>query len=103
MHDRYWNRRTGERSCHPGGQVTIPKRVRETAGISAPGRVKFVENEEGQLVVRPVDSMREFRGLERTGDEERPATEILRKVRKRDEESCETLVERLADDEDDPV
>ena len=66
------------------GQVTIPKRLREKLGISAPGRMKFVENEASEIVVRPVGSMREFRGLERTGDEKRTATEILRELRERE-------------------
>ncbi|MFC7114565.1 AbrB/MazE/SpoVT family DNA-binding domain-containing protein [Natronoarchaeum sp. GCM10025703] len=30
------------------GQATIPKQLREKHGIQAPGRVKFVENEEGR-------------------------------------------------------
>jgi len=60
------------------GQATIPKPLREKHGISAPGRVKFVETESSKIVVRPVGSMREFRGLEREGDDTRPATEIFR-------------------------
>jgi len=60
------------------GQVTIPKSLREKHGISAPGRVTFVETEDGKIVVRPVGAMREFRGLEREGDDTRPATEIFR-------------------------
>lgn len=83
------------------GQATIPKRLREKHGISAPGRVKFVESEAGEIVVRPVGSMREFRGLERDGDDDRPATELLRDVRERDRERTEALVERFAADERD--
>ena len=60
------------------GQVTIPESLREKHGISAPGRVTFDETEDGEIVVRPVGAMREFRGLGRTGDDTRPATEIFR-------------------------
>lgn len=83
------------------GQATIPKRLREKHGISAPGRVKFVENEAGEIVVRPVGSMREFRGLERTGDEKRTATEILRESRERDKQRSERLVDRFGGDSGD--
>ena len=81
------------------GQATIPKRLREKHGIPAPGRVKFVENEDGEIVVRPVGSMREFRGLERDGEEERPATAVLRDERERDTRRSEAVVETF-DDED---
>lgn len=82
------------------GQATIPKRLREKHGISAPGRVKFVETESGEIVVRPVGSMREFRGLERTGDEDRPATEALRESRHRDKRDSREVVDRFTDEED---
>jgi len=58
-------------------QSAIPKQLREKHGILAPG-VKSLENEDGEIVVRPVGSMREFRGLEREVDEDRPATAVLR-------------------------
>lgn len=81
------------------GQATIPKSLRDKHGIPAPGRVKFVENEDGEIVVRPIGSMREFRGLERTGDEQRSATEILRESREQDREESDELVDRFADEE----
>lgn len=80
------------------GQATIPKGLREKHGIPAPGRVKFVENADGEIVVRPVGSMREFRGLEREVDEERPATAVLREERDRDKQRSDDLVERFSDD-----
>lgn len=76
-----------ERAVTEEGRVTIPKPLREKHGISAPGRVAFVENEAGELVVRPVGSMREFRGLDREGDENRSATELLREYREKDDHS----------------
>jgi antitoxin PrlF len=80
------------------GQATIPKHLREKHEISAPGRVKFVENEDGEIVIRPVGSMREFRGLERDNDDSRPATALLREERERDKERVDELVERFSDD-----
>lgn len=79
------------------GQATIPKPLREKHGISAPGRVKFVETDTGEIVVRPVGSMREFRGLEREGDDDRPATEILQEERDRDSERDERLIDRMTE------
>ncbi|ARS90256.1 AbrB/MazE/SpoVT family DNA-binding domain-containing protein [Natrarchaeobaculum aegyptiacum] len=79
------------------GQATIPKQLREKHGIQAPGRVKFVENDDGEIVVRPVGSMREFRGLERTGDDDRPATQLLRESRERDERRLDDLVDQIGD------
>ncbi|RQG92350.1 AbrB/MazE/SpoVT family DNA-binding domain-containing protein [Natrarchaeobius chitinivorans] len=80
------------------GQATIPKQLREKHGIPAPGRVKFVENEDGEIVVRPVGSMREFRGLERDSDEDRPATATLREERERDTQRTDDVVDRFASD-----
>lgn len=93
----------GERivSVTEKGQATIPKSLREKHGIPAPGRVKFVESEEGEIVVRPVGSMREFRGLDRSGDEERSATEALREEREKDKRESDELVDRLTEDEAD--
>ncbi|RQG86653.1 AbrB/MazE/SpoVT family DNA-binding domain-containing protein [Natrarchaeobius halalkaliphilus] len=78
------------------GQATIPKRLREKHGIPAPGRVKFVENDDEEIVVRPVGSMREFRGLERESDDERPATAILREEREREKQRADETVERFS-------
>jgi len=58
--------------------------------------VKFVESEDGEIVVRPVGTMREFRGLERSDDESRSATEMLREERGRDERESDELVARSA-------
>lgn len=71
------------------GQATIPKPFREKLGIEAPGRVRFVENEDGEVVVERVPTAKEMRGFAaREGDaaDERPATEILREKRAADTE-----------------
>lgn len=83
------------------GQATIPKQLREKHGIPAPGRVKFAENEDGEIVVRPVGSMQEFRGLERDSNEDRPATVVLREVRDRDKQRDNNVVERFSSDTED--
>lgn len=72
------------------GQATIPKRLRDEHGITAPGKVRFVENEDGEIVVEPVPSLREFRGA---GSDDTDGTERLR--REREEERARD--ERLSD------
>ena len=78
------------------GQATIPKSLRKKHGIPAPGRVKFVETEAGEIVVRPIGSMREFRGLDRSGEEDRSATDALDEAREADASKSDELVERLS-------
>lgn len=69
------------------GQATIPKEFRDKLHIDTPGRVRFVENEDGEVVIRPVKRPSEIRGaLASDADEgERSATELLRDERERDE------------------
>ena len=45
------------------GQATIPKELREELGIEAPGRVKFVRTDAGEIVVRPIQSVTDLRGV----------------------------------------
>jgi AbrB family looped-hinge helix DNA binding protein len=87
-------------SVSPRGQATIPKNFREELGIDAPGRVKFVRREDGEIVVRPIRSVTDLRGIltGETDDEGRSATEMLRDERSRDEEHIEGLRRRYADD-----
>ena len=65
------------------GQATIPKEFREELGIDTPGRVKFVRTEEGDIVVRPIHSVTDLRGIlkDKTDDQGRTATERLQKKR----------------------
>ncbi len=44
------------------GQATIPKEFRDKLHINTPGRVRFVENEQGEVVVRPVKRPAKLRG-----------------------------------------
>ena len=87
-------------SVSPRGQATIPKEFREELGIDAPGRVKFVRTRDGEIVVRPIRSVTDLRGIlaEETDDAGRSATELLRNERSRDEEHIEGLRCRYADD-----
>jgi AbrB family looped-hinge helix DNA binding protein len=85
------------------GQATIPKEFREELGIDTPGRVKFVRTEEGDIVVRPIQSVTGLRGVlaGKTDEAGRSATERLRAEREADEASEDALRRRYAGDEDD--
>lgn len=89
-------------SVSPRGQATIPKEFREELGIETPGRVKFVRTDEGEVVVRPIRSVTDLRGVLAgdTDDEGRSAVERLRADRERDEHSEDTLRREYAGSED---
>ena len=89
-------------SVSPRGQATIPKEFRDELGIDAPGRVKFVRTDEGEVVVRPIQSITDLRGVleGKTDDEGRSATERLRTERERDRAAEERLRQRYAGDDD---
>jgi AbrB family looped-hinge helix DNA binding protein len=84
------------------GQATIPKEFREELGIETPGRVKFVRTDEGEVVVRPIRSVTDLRGVlaGKTDGEGRSATERLREERERDRASAEGLRRRYVDDDE---
>lgn len=65
------------------GQATIPKRFREKLRITTPGRVRFVETESGEVVIRPVERPSALRGGLAT-ESEQSATAMLREERRRD-------------------
>lgn len=71
------------------GQATIPKEFRDRLGITTPGRVKFSEREDGSVVVEPVKSIDEFRGI--IDAEEESPTETLERERAEDREREPTL------------
>ncbi len=73
------------------GQATIPKEFRDKLQIDTPGRVRFVENETGDVVVRPVKRPSELRGALATEEteQETSATELLRNERQRDKKTTE--------------
>lgn len=83
------------------GQATIPKDFREELGIDAPGRVKFVRTEDGEIVVRPITSATDLRGIlaGQTDTDGRSATERLADERSRDADREAELRERYETDE----
>ena len=66
------------------GQATIPKAFREKLQIETPGRVRFVETEAGEVVIRPVKRPSELRGALADEAGETAATELLRDERQRE-------------------
>ncbi len=84
------------------GQAKIPKEFREKLGIDAPGRVKFVETDEGEVVVRPIQSVTDLRGVfeSETDNEGRSATELLREERERDKRDEIQSVQRYSGSEE---
>ena len=84
------------------GQATIPKEFRDKLHIDTPGRVRFVENEEGEIVIRPVKRPSEIRGALATSEVEegeQTATEMLREERKRDKKTLNEKHELSGTDE----
>jgi AbrB family looped-hinge helix DNA binding protein len=84
------------------GQATIPKQFRDKLRIGTPGRVRFVENEEGEVVIRPVKRPSEIRGaLAPTEAEEgeQTASELLREERERDKQKLDEKHKRSETDE----
>ncbi|WP_123620088.1 AbrB/MazE/SpoVT family DNA-binding domain-containing protein [Halorubrum sp. CSM-61] len=81
------------------GQATIPKEFREELGIDTPGRAKFVRTEEGDIVVRPIRSVTDLRGVleGKTDERGRSATERLEEERTADKASEAELRQRYAD------
>ena len=73
------------------GQATIPKEFREKLHIDTPGRVRFIENEDGDVVIRPVRRPSEIRGDLATSaiEDEQSATELLREERERDRQELD--------------
>lgn len=84
------------------GQATIPKVFREELGIEAPGRVKFVRTASGEVVVRPIDSATDLRGIlgDATDEEGRSAVDRLRDERRRDAARGAVLRSRGGEDPD---
>ena len=66
------------------GQATIPKAFREKLHIETPGRVRFVETEAGEVVIRPVKRPSELRGALADEADGTAATELLRDERQRE-------------------
>lgn len=78
------------------GQATIPKEFREELGIDTPGRLKFVRTEEGDIVLRPIHSVTDLRGIleDKTDNQGCSATEYLQEERTADNVSEAELRQR---------
>jgi len=89
-------------SVSPRGQATIPKEFREELGIDTPGRVKFIRTDEGKIVVRPIHSVTDLRGVlaGKTDEQGRSATERLQEERAQDKTSDEELRQHYAGDDE---
>ena len=83
------------------GQATIPKEFREQLDIDTPGRVKFVRTDESEIVVRPIRSLTDLRGVlkGKTDEQGRTATQRLRDEREQDKANEEQLRRRYADED----
>jgi antitoxin PrlF len=86
------------------GQATIPKEFRDELGIETPGRVKFVRTESGEIVVRPIRSVTDLRGVlrEKTDEQGRSATERLQDEREQDEQEEAERHRRYVDEDESP-
>jgi len=64
--------------------------------------VKFVRTDEGEIVVRPIRSLTDLRGVlkGKTDEQGRTATQRLRAERERDKANEEQLRRRYADEDD---
>jgi len=84
------------------GQATIPKQFREQLGIDTPGRVKFIQTEAGEIVVRPIQSLTDLRGIltGKTDDQGRSGTERLQAERTADKANEERLRQQYTDDDE---
>ena len=73
------------------GQVTIPNEIRDELGIDTPGRIRFVQNEEGEIMIRPVKRPSKLQGelASEVDDKQQSATELLREERKRDKQKSD--------------
>ncbi|ERH11734.1 MAG: looped-hinge helix DNA binding domain, AbrB family [halophilic archaeon J07HB67] len=68
------------------GQTTVPKEFRERLGVDAPGRIKLIETDDGEVMVRPITSVTDRRGVlaGETDESGRTGMEVLAESRSRD-------------------
>ncbi|SDF94351.1 looped-hinge helix DNA binding domain-containing protein, AbrB family [Halorubrum xinjiangense] len=73
------------------GEVTIPQDFREKLNIDTPGRVRFIETEEGEVVIQSVKRPSDIRGglASESEKEERSATMELCDERDRDKQKTD--------------
>lgn len=79
------------------GQATIPKELRKKFGIETPGRV-FIHEENGKIVVEPLPSVSEMKGVHAGRYEKGEVLEQLREMKEEDKRLERERDERLARD-----
>jgi len=70
------------------GQATIPKDLREKHGIEPGTRVYIRENDRGEIVIEPLPSLQDFRGV---ATATKRGTDILEDGRRVDEQRAQRL------------
>jgi AbrB family looped-hinge helix DNA binding protein len=82
------------------GQATIPKELRERFGIEAPGKV-LVREVDGKVVVEPLPSVEEMRGVHAGDYEDGAVLSHLQEMRREDErvEAEESAGPKLGEDD----
>jgi AbrB family looped-hinge helix DNA binding protein len=65
------------------GQATIPKELRKKHGIEPGTRVQIRENDRGEIVIEPLPSLQDFRGVATAPER---GTEILEEGRRADKD-----------------
>ncbi|USZ66866.1 AbrB/MazE/SpoVT family DNA-binding domain-containing protein [Halorussus salilacus] len=82
------------------GQTTIPKFLREKFDIDAPGRVRFRETNDGEIVVEPVPHPTDLRGsLADETDESGAVWSELDRLRAREKEGERNDLDALVDED----
>jgi len=70
------------------GQATIPKKLRQKHDIEPGSKVRIRENEQGEIIIEPLPSLEEFRGVATTS---KRGTDILHEERTVDEKRSQRL------------
>lgn len=78
----------------PKGQTTVPKEFRDKHGIDTPGRVRFRETEDGELVIESVPHPDDKLGSRADHVREGEVKETLRQLRGEDEDLERQAIER---------
>lgn len=82
------------------GQTTIPKEFRDKHGIDTPGRVRFRETEDGDIVVEAVPHPDDKLGSRAAHVQEGEIEETLQRLREQEEDLERREIERhLSTDE----
>jgi len=78
------------------GQATIPKALREAAGIDAPGEV-LVYREGDRIIVEPIPSLEELQGIHAGEHEPGEVLDRVREVEEEERQREEAVADELVD------